>query len=624
MPLRTLIFITLFMLCQGFVVAQDDLTKEDTINMYQKIENYSKKRKFTKALHKLVFRSTAKKPVNASKNRPKQDFSKFEGKIIRNINIISHDPFGFSFTDSTQTSNSWVEKTGNFIHIKTKAFAIRNTLLIKENTPLDTLLLSESERLIRSQNYIRRVQVTAANVGASKDSVDLTIEVLDSWSMIPTASASTSKTKLKLKNRNFLGFGHEFNNSVVKSLEDGNYGYDMQYTVPNFKNTFIKTTLAYKTDLNGYYSKLLKIDRPFYSALTRWAGGLYLDEQYRKEYIGTADIETNLQDFKYLTQDFWGGHAYQLFKGNSEKQRTTNLITSLRYLHVGYKERPSEEYDPVGYFANESFYLGSVGIASRQYIKDDYIFRDGTIEDVPIGTVYALTGGYQRKNKHNRLYLGLKATHGNYFNWGFLSTNFEIGSFVDNTHLEQTTISLQANYFTNLISLGKNWKMRQFIKPQILIGTNRLDSEGDRLTIDYNNKFRGVYDHNFDLKNGAGIRGFDSDLMGTKKYVLSLQTQFYSPWELWGFRLNPYLNFSAAALGNEGTSITQSKVYTSFGAGFIVRNDYLVFSSFQVSFSFYPQIPGQGENILKTNAFETDDFGFQSFDLGKPKPVWYN
>ncbi|WP_233530698.1 hypothetical protein [Gelidibacter salicanalis] len=592
--------------------------------MYQKIEDYSKKRKFTKALHKLVFRSTEKKPVNAVKNQSKQDFALFQGKIIRHITIGSHDPFGFSFTDSTQTANSWVEKTGNFIHIKTKPFAIRNTLLIKEKTPLDTFLLRESERLLRSQNYIRRVEVTAKSVGNSQDSIDVNIEVLDSWSLIPNATASTSKTKLKLKNRNFLGIGHEFNNTLVKSLEDGNYGYDTRYTIPNFKNTFIETTLAYKTDLNGYSTKLLKIDRPFYTALARWAGGIYLDEQYRKEYIQNGDPEPQPQDFKYVTQDFWGGHAYQLFKGNSEKERTTNFITSARYLRVDYKERPSAEYDPVGYFANESFYLGSMGIASRQFIKDDYIFRDGTIEDVPVGTVYAVTGGYQRKQQHDRMYLGAKASHGNYFNWGFLSTNFEIGSFVDNGHLEQTTISLKANYFTNLISLGNDWRMRQFVKPQILIGTNRLDSEGDRLTIDYNNKFRGVYDNNFDLNDGAGIRGFDSDFMGTKKYVLSLQTQFYSPWEVFGFRLNPYVNLSAAALGNEGRSITKSKLYSSFGAGLIIRNDYLVFSSFQVSFSFYPQIPGQGANIIKTNAFETEDFGFQSFDLGKPTPVWYN
>lgn len=624
MRLKNFLLILLIFFCHSLAFSQVTKTEKDSTKVYQKIEDYSKKRKFTKSLHNLIFRSTTKKPVNAPKNQPKQNFAPFEGKIIRHITIKSHDPFGFSFTDSTETANSWIEKTGNFIHIKTKAFAIRNSLLIKENTPLDTFLLRETERLIRSQNFIRRVEITAKKVKTSKDSIDLRIEVLDSWSIIPSATASASKTKLKIKNRNSFGFGHEFNNSVIKSLEDGNYGYDMSYIVPNFKNTFIKTTLAYRTDLNGYYSKILKIDRPFYSAVTRWAGGVYLDEQYRKDSLQNSQFESQLENFRYLTQDFWGGHAFQLFKGNSEKERTTSLISTLRYLHVDYRERPSAAYDKIGYFSNESFYLGSVGIASRQFIKDDYIFRDGIIEDVPIGTVYAVTGGYQRKNQQNRMYIGARASHGNYFNWGYLSTNFEIGSFVDDSHLEQTTISLQANYFTNLISLGSNWKMRQFIKPQILIGTNRLASQGDRVTIDQKNKFRGTYNTEFDLKNGAGIQGFDSDLMGTKKYVLSLQTQFYSPWEVLGFRLNPYVNFSAAMLGDEDTSIKNSKVYSSIGAGFIIRNDYLVFSSFQLSFSFFPQIPGQGSNIFKTNSFETEDFGFQTFELGKPSPVWYN
>ncbi|MBA6152240.1 hypothetical protein H3Z82_05820 [Gelidibacter gilvus] len=604
------------------VEAQVTPTKKDSL--YQKIEDYSEKTKVTKTLHKLLFRSTTKRPVKSEHNRPKQDLAPFEGKIIRNITIESHDPFGFSFTDSTQTANSWIEKTGNFIHIKTKEFAIRNTLLIKENTPLDTLLLSESERLIRSQSYIRRLEVTAKNAGTSNDSVDLHVEVLDAWSLIPSASISTSKTRIRLKNRNFLGFGHEFNNNVTKRMDNGNYGYEMNYTVPNINNTFIETTLAYTIDLEGQYSKILDIKRPFYSPLARWAGGIYLDEKFRMDELDNGQGEPNLQHFRYLTQDFWGGHAFRIFAGNSEKERTTNLISSLRFLHVGYRERPSATYDSIGYFANESFYLGSLGLASRQFVKDDYIFRDGTIEDVPVGTVYAITGGYQRKNQKNRMYFGAKASHGNYFKWGHLSTSFEFGSFVDHGHLEQTTISLQAKYFTNLISLGNHWKMRQFVKPQILIGTNRLPSEGDRITIDQENKFRGVYDNNFDLKQGAGIPGFDSDRMGTKKYVLSLQTQFYSPWELWGFRLNPYINLSAAALGNEDESVIKSKLYASFSAGVIIRNDYLVFNSFQLSFSFYPQIPGQGNNIFKTNAYETEDFGFQDFDLGKPTPVWYN
>jgi hypothetical protein len=51
---------------------------------------------------------------------------------------------------------------------------------------------------------------------------------------------------------------------------------------------------------------------------------------------------------------------------------------------------------------------------------------------------------------------------------GFLSSNFEIGSYFKEGKTEQTTFSFQANYFTNLIDLG-NGKIRQFIKPQVLM-----------------------------------------------------------------------------------------------------------------------------------------------------------
>ena len=164
--------------------------------------------------------------------------------------------------------------------------------------------------------------------------------------------------------------------------------------------------------------------------------------------------------------------------------------------------------------------------------------------------------------------------------------------------------------------------MRQFIKPQFIIGVDRMNSIGDRLSIDEHNRFNGSYGSDYRRTTGARIAGFDSDLTGTEKYVLELQTQFYSPWDLFGFRLNPFLNYTAGILKN--SNFGKNDLYSSIGVGFIIRNDYLVFSNFQLSFSFYPEIPGQGLNIFKTNSIETNDFGFQNFNLGKPRTVLFN
>jgi hypothetical protein len=105
--------------------------------------------------------------------------------------------------------------------------------------------------------------------------------------------------------------------------------------------------------------------------------------------------------------------------------------------------------------------------------------------------------------------------------------------------------------------------------------------------------------------------------------LMTLQTQGYAPKDIWGFRLNPYFNYSIALLRNkiDGTNTTQA--YSKIGVGVIINNDYLVFSSFQLSLSYYPTIPFQGDNIFRTNAFETSDFGLQSFELAKPRTVLY-
>ncbi|WP_245574842.1 hypothetical protein [Aequorivita capsosiphonis] len=624
MKLKRIIFL-LFVFCSFLeLAAQKKETAKDSTQMYQKIETYSKKSKFTKMIHRWIFRPTSHKPEREPEHEEKPSYSKFEGKIIRKIIINTKDPFGYSFTDSTETANSFLEKTGNAIHIKSKEMAIQNFLLLKKNQPLDTLLITESARLLRAQNYIREVRILPRAISESKDSVDVIVTSLDSWSLIPKAQFTSSQTKLKLKERNFIGTGHEFRIGFSKRMDDGSDAFNGSYTVPNFKNTFVSATGRYSIDYDGYYEKTISLDRIFYSPLTRWAGGIFLQERYLGRELHNDTLAYINQDFKFITQDYWGGHSFRIFNGDSERERTTNLIVSARALLVDYKNMPAIAFDSIRYFSDERLYLASIGVASRQFVEDSYIFRDGRTEDVPVGIIYSITGGIQHKNQLNRFYLGGKASYGNYFKWGFVSTNFELGTFFNGSKTEQTAFSFQASYFSHLLPLGDKWKMRQFVKPQFIIGINRLDSEADRLTLNERADFNGVYGNLYsDYRNGA-IDGFDGELSGTQKYVLALQTQFYSPWELFGFRFNPFLNITVGMLAESNRSWKRNPIYSSFGIGCIIRNDYLVFNSFQFSLAYYPNIPGQGNNIIKTNAFETDDFGFQDFQIGKPRTVNYN
>lgn len=596
--------------------------KKDT-TLYQNIEKFSKKSKFGRLVHKAIFEQTSVKSSNPIRRPKKREYKKYEGKIIRKIEIQTLDPFGYSVTDTTQKPHNWAEEVGNKLHLKSKEFAIRNLTLLKKNELLDSLLVRETERLIRNQRFVSQVYITAKLTAKKSDSVDVVVRVLDSWSIIPKLSVSPNRSTFELVDRNVFGTGIDFSNRFVTESASGNNAYATQLVVPTIKNTYIRTTLKYRLELDKSYGKSINVERRFYSAFTKWAGGIYMDEQFKIDSLQNNSGAFALQNFKYNSQDVWAGRAFQIFNGNLETDRTTNIILATRFLHTGYTETPTLEYDPKHFYSGENFVLAGFGISSRQFVEDQFLFNYGIVEDVPIGKIYNITTGFQRKNDEDRFYVGGRASFGNYFKFGYLSTNFEYGTFINNSKLEQSAFSFQANYFTNLISIGSKWKMRQFVKPQLVLGWNRLDIKGDKISINESTSFQGENGAGYQGNNSFGIRGYNSELFGTKKMVLSLQTQFYSPWDLWGFRLNPYFNLTTALLGNEKRGLNTSPLYSSIVVGLIISNDYLVFNSFQFSLAYYPSIPGQGTNIFNTNSFETTDFGFQDFELGKPRTVLY-
>jgi hypothetical protein len=534
-------------------------------------------------------------------------YDAYEGRIVRKIHVETLDPFGYSINDTTKKAKDWIQRFGNDVHLKTKQFTIRNLLLIKRNKPLDSLLVKESERLIRSQRYVRRVVIRPVPIPNSTDSIDIDVRVLDSWSLIPTGSFSGSSTSLELTERNFLGLGHEFRNDFNKQFKSGETSYLTRYTIPNIMNTYINATINYQIIKSDSYIKSFGLERQFFSAYTKWAGGAYVESRMILDSLPDANKDWKLQNFKSDAQDYWAGYAFKIYKGDTEEERTTRLVTTGRFFSQHYKEKPTIAYDSVGYFANEKLYLASIGLTSRKFVQDKFLFNYDIVEDIPIGKVYSLTMGMQQKNSEDRFYLGGRYAFGNYYNWGFLSVNAEVGTFYYKSKTEQTTLAIDALYFTNIKDWGK-WRFRHFIKPELVFGDNREAIIKDQLNLNESN----------------GIQGFNTQsVLGTKKFVLTLQTQSYSPWNIFGFRLNPFANFSMAMVADEQTNLYSSKVYTKFGVGILLYNDYLVFNSFQLSVAFYPTIPGQGDNLFKTNSFKNNDILLPDFQVGKPVVVPY-
>jgi hypothetical protein len=608
---NTIIFISVLISISDLTFAQQPAAKKDSTLLYKKIEAYSGRSKFTEFIHGLVFKPVV--PVSKTEEVKRKGYKKliqkpyrnFEGKIIRNIDIVTLDPFGYSATDTSFAKQRFLSNIGNKSHVKSQEITIRNLLLIRKNDPFNSLLVKESERLIRSQIYVHDVSFYVVPAGVKSDSVDIKIRELDTWSIIPRGSISKSHLRVGITEKNFLGLGHEFGNIFERNLTKGISTFSTNYYIPNIRNTYISSTLHYGVDGYNTSNRSFAVDRPFYSPIAKWAAGVSFSFQTKKDSLKNINLGYDSLNMKFRTQDWWAGKAIRIFKGRTGKESITNLILTLRYLRIRYSEKPNELYDPLHFYSDEDFYLGAIGISTRKYVQDKYIFRFGVVEDVPVGKVYELTGGYQVKNNSGRLYLGIRYSIGNYYEWGYLSSNFEYGTFFHASHTEQGVFTAGLNYFTGLIEIGK-WRFRQFVKPQVTIGMNRFSY--DSLT----------------LKPGYGLDGFNSSgLTGINRMVFTMQTQAYSPWNLIGFNFGPCLIYSLGFLGDQGKGFKSSKVYSQLGFGVLIKNENLVFGTFQISISFYPLIPGIGQDVFKFNAFNTTGFGFRDFVIGKPVVAIY-
>ncbi len=427
--------------------------KGDSTLLYKNIESYSKRSKFYGFIYQLILKPVATNTTKREvyKRLVQKSYKPFEGKIIRHINIETLDPFGYSIADTTPPTMNTITKTGNRWHIKTQGITIRNLLLIHKNQLFDSLRVKESERLVRSRNYVHDVSFFVKAASPKSDSVDIYIRELDNWSISPSGSASTTNLSIDLSDKNFLGLGHDFQNGFTWFSNKGELSYYINYFIPNIRNSYVNSTVHYGKDQYGSFIKSVAVDRPFFSPLAKWAGGASVSTNFKIDSVKDINGLYVPLHFKFTTQDYWAGKAFRIFKGNTEVERVTNLIFTARYFRIGFIEKPSELYDPYHIYTSQDFYLGGAGISTRIYVQDRYIFDFGVIEDVPVGRVYALTGGYQIKNGVGRRYIGARILSGNYHPWGYLSSNLEYGTFFQGSNTEQGVLTAGIKLFYKVI-----------------------------------------------------------------------------------------------------------------------------------------------------------------------------
>ena len=89
---------------------------------------------------------------------------------ISKINLKRHDIF-----DLTHPKTLWFHRFANEYHVITTEPTIRDDVLFREGEQLDTEVLAETERLLRSRRYLRQAEVQVTEFCKSDQSVVVTV-----------------------------------------------------------------------------------------------------------------------------------------------------------------------------------------------------------------------------------------------------------------------------------------------------------------------------------------------------------------------------------------------------------------------------------------------------------------
>lgn len=568
-------------------------------------EPVSKRKKKGSLNYRSFFRDKTKSTEAGQKKLDQASYQDYEGKIIRKIFITTLDPIDYTIEGDSNEAISFLGRATNTLHLKTKENVVRNLILIKENEPIDSLLVKESERLVRSQAYIRDVTIVLVPISSRSDSVDIQIYALDQFSIIPRISSSSTTLRFDLIDKNLLGSGHETFNTLSFNRQDGDAHFMTNYFIPSIGHSYINTRIQYGADEFKNNIQSISFERPFFSPLTEWGGGIQLAVQYRKNPKHVRDSVFELSTYRLNSKDFWLGKTFRIFPKGHLNERSHKLFVTARMAELRYIQMSEESFDSLMVHADERIYLGSFGFSARRYKRDRYIFDYGITEDVPIGSLFSITLGNQNRNNQNRIYAGMHLAWGNYIKSGYLSASLEYGTFLSRSRADQGAVTINANYFTDLIELG-NWKFRQFVKTETTIGIRRQVYEQLRLN---------------DFYVPSAFSNFK--LEGTSKVLLTLQSQFYAPFSILGFRFAPFFVYSIGMIGQQDNRLLDNRFYSQIGLGVLVNNLNLVFNTFQVSIAFYPSMPDGRINVLGINPFRSTDFGFSNFDPSKPSKVLF-
>ena len=584
---------TTAIICNKYIV----ISKKRGYNIYSKLIGQSEKYEMVDKLLQSIIAQSNQDTMLAKRTMMKAEdaYTPYEGKIIRNIKIQVLKPFGATVNDTSLPAVAPWSKALNASHISTRKFVIRNKLLFHENDTINPLELVENTSEITSLPYLQDAAIIVENVSA--DSVDVIVIAKDKFPWMPLFNYYTiDKFSLYLKQVNMVGLGQMLgaglmfdNNSKPKV-----YLSEINYYIDNiYKQVSGALNFNVSNDNEKYQ---LQLNRDLIPLSIRLGGGTDISKVRENTGIDPKNIIKDAYYMEYMNYKVWASYLFYNDKNHKhEWLRNTYLVPGIGFYKRQYDYRPIVTEDTNSMFQNYTNLIGNIAFAKQKYYRTKYIRDFGKAEYIPYGFQIALIAGYSWMEFMDAPYFGFHLESTTHFaDFGYLMTNFQIGSHLSNERLKQGVINLSASYISGII-IKKKYKYRFVADMNYTNGINRITNDLIYIGEDYG--FVGINDR---------------AIYGQQRLLLELKTISYTPWYLLGFRVAVFGFCSGVLIGDANVPIFDNQFLSSIGLGIYVKNDFLAFNSFQFRFGYFPStpsgIPHFGMTFNSVGMFDQIDF----------------
>jgi hypothetical protein len=592
----------------GLFISQDtshiDTSDSGNVNIQEKDSAQSSvSGDLYKMLYNSIFIDTTRRRDLSQRNEfeeSQREFLRFSGKRINKIFRRRVDIFGGSIHDTLLVSGSSLTRAADNFHIDTRDQVIFNNMLVAPGDTVNPYQLADNERIIRALPFIRDAKIIVIPVKDNDELVSLVVITKDVFSLgIDGSVYGPGHFKVNVYERNLFGQGWELDNGIhYNSVKSPKLGYDGRFYISNINGSFISGLFNYK-NLFELEATRLSLSRIFLTPQTKYAGGI--DLIHSRSFLDINNQREQL--YSTVSQDYWVGRAFQLRDDSPRK----NLTLSIRFYDQNFGARPQVKSDSNFAYHDNHLILAGIYFTRILHFESSLIRGFGHIEDIPYGYSISLTGGFGNTEFKRRVYTGMRlqgATFSDSF--GYILGSLGAGSFFDGDRLEDGVVKLDWLYFTHLLNIGREYKLRQFISGNYTVGIRRLNND------------------QLDLLEERGIPIFESDqLKGVQRFQLSLETVTFSPWDWFGFRYAFEVFADFGWIGSNQKMLELDQINSAFGFIFRLRNEFLVFDTFEIGFAFFPNAP-QGSKNFNWGFSTSQPQLFRGLQGRKPTIVQFN